>query len=153
MIQAATKLSAEFIHRRAATVALTVVAAVQPITTVLTAEEQEQARAPTPGRLRQRNMSITEFLKDLPCHNEENFSLFNTENGVKTSSKRPSVYIPTVDIPSEQVIVTDKKNILLRYLHQQWDKKNPPKKRELENASNDMLRKRPRLETRDNNNT
>lgn len=52
--------------------------------------------------LRFRAQSITEFLKDLPCHNEENFSLFNTENGVKTSSKRPSVYIPTVDIPSEQ---------------------------------------------------
>uniref|UniRef100_A0AAG5DHW1 DET1- and DDB1-associated protein 1 n=1 Tax=Anopheles atroparvus TaxID=41427 RepID=A0AAG5DHW1_ANOAO len=98
-------------------------------------------------------MSISEFLKDLPCHNEENFSLFNTENGVKTSSKRPSVYIPTMDIPSEQVIVTEKKNILLRYLQHQWDKKNPPKKRELENASNDLHRKRPRLEPRDNNNT
>lgn len=99
-------------------------------------------------------MSITDFLKDLPCHNEENFSLFNTENGVKTSSKRPSVYIPTVDIPSEQVIVTEKKNILLRYLHQQWDKKNAPKKREHGNeGNNDTLRKRPRLEPRENNNT
>ncbi|KXJ72731.1 DET1- and DDB1-associated protein 1 [Aedes albopictus] len=100
-------------------------------------------------------MSITDFLKDLPCHNEENFSLFNTENGVKTSSKRPSVYIPTVDIPSEQVIVTEKKNILLRYLHQQWDKKNAPKKREHGNDGNDTLRKRPRLELppRENNNT
>lgn len=99
-------------------------------------------------------MSITEFLKDLPCHNEDNFSLFNTENGVKTSSKRPSVYIPTVDIPSEQVIVTEKKNILLRYLHQQWDKKNAPKKRDHgTELSNDTLRKRPRLEQRDNNNT
>ncbi|KFB39428.1 AGAP008078-PA-like protein [Anopheles sinensis] len=99
------------------------------------------------------SQSISEFLKDLPCHNEENFSLFNTENGVKTSSKRPSVYIPTLDIPSEQVIVTEKKNILLRYLQHQWDKKNPSKKRELENATNDLHRKRPRLDTRDNNNT
>ncbi|XP_055594058.1 DET1- and DDB1-associated protein 1-like [Uranotaenia lowii] len=99
-------------------------------------------------------MSVTEFLKDLPCHNEDNFSLFNTENGVKTSSKRPSVYISTVDIPSEQVIVTEKKNILLRYLHLQWDKKNAPKKREHgTDASNDTLRKRPRLENRENNNT
>ncbi|XP_058448335.1 DET1- and DDB1-associated protein 1 [Malaya genurostris] len=99
-------------------------------------------------------MSITEFLKDLPCHNEENFSLFNTENGVKTSSKRPSVYIQTADIPSEQVIVTEKKNILLRYLHQQWDKKNAPKKRDHGNdPSSDTLRKRPRLENRENNNT
>lgn len=113
--------------------------------------------------------SISEFLKNLPCHNEQNFALYNTENGIRTSSRRPSVYLPTVDIPSEQsmcdfdvfldkkkiytchftcmtatdtyffryeiiflfftfsfshaVIVTEKKNILLRYLHQQWDKK------------------------------
>lgn len=46
--------------------------------------------------------SISEFLKNLPCHNEENFSLFNTENGIRTSSRRPSVYLPTKDIPSDQ---------------------------------------------------
>lgn len=46
--------------------------------------------------------SISEFLKNLPCHNEKNFALFNTENGIRTSSRRPSVYLPTVDIPSEQ---------------------------------------------------
>ncbi|XP_063706514.1 DET1- and DDB1-associated protein 1 [Culicoides brevitarsis] len=76
-------------------------------------------------------MSVTEFLKDLPSHNSRNFSLYNTESGIRTSSKRPSVYISTTDTPSDQVIVTEKKNILLRYLHQQWDKKNMPKKREL----------------------
>ncbi|XP_063146764.1 DET1- and DDB1-associated protein 1 isoform X2 [Candoia aspera] len=31
-----------------------------------------------------------------------------------------------------QVIVTEKTNILLRYLHQQWDKKNAAKKRDPE---------------------
>lgn len=46
--------------------------------------------------------SISEFLKNLPSHNEKNFALFNTENGIRTSSRRPSVYLPTVDIPSEQ---------------------------------------------------
>lgn len=46
--------------------------------------------------------SISEFLKNLPCHNEQNFALYNTENGIRTSSRRPSVYLPTVDIPSEQ---------------------------------------------------
>lgn len=46
--------------------------------------------------------SISEFLKDLPCHNEQNFSLFNTENGIRTSSRRPPVYLPTEEIPSEQ---------------------------------------------------
>ncbi|XP_050926064.1 DET1- and DDB1-associated protein 1 isoform X2 [Lates calcarifer] len=32
------------------------------------------------------------------------------------------------------VIVTEKTNILLRYLHQQWDKKNAAKKREQEHT-------------------
>ena len=31
--------------------------------------------------------------------------------------------MPTKDFPGEQRIVTEKTNILLRYLHQQWDKK------------------------------
>lgn len=98
-------------------------------------------------------MSVSEFLKDLPCHNERNFSLFNTENGIRTSLKRPSVYLPTEDLPSEQIIVTEKKNILLRYLHQQWDKKiNAPKKRDhnTEVGAETSNRKRPRLE-RDSN--
>lgn len=34
--------------------------------------------------------------------------------------------------PSSSVIVTEKTNILLRYLHQQWDKKNAAKKRDQE---------------------
>lgn len=88
--------------------------------------------------------SIAEFLKDLPSHDTENFSLFNTENGIRTSLKRPSVYLPTDEMPADQgdiathwipllvfayirlsisVIVTEKKSILLRYLHQQWEKK------------------------------
>lgn len=33
---------------------------------------------------------------------------------------------------SSSVIVTEKTNILLRYLHQQWDKKNAAKKRDQE---------------------
>lgn len=46
--------------------------------------------------------SVIEFLKDLPCHDEHNFALFNTENGIRTSSKRPSVYLPTAESPSDQ---------------------------------------------------
>lgn len=89
--------------------------------------------------------------------------------------KRPSVYLPTIDIPSEQskqafllmpscltenistflsVIITEKKNILLRYLHQTWDKKNAPKKREAETTPTSSLPKRPRLaQGSDSNNT
>lgn len=47
-------------------------------------------------------------------------------------NRRPSVYLPTREYPSEQIIVTEKTNILLRYLHQQWDKKNAAKKRDQE---------------------
>lgn len=50
-------------------------------------------------------MSITDFLKDLPCHNQDNFTLFNAETG-RRSSTRASVYLPTDDFPSEQIIVT-----------------------------------------------
>lgn len=73
-------------------------------------------------------MSINDFLKDLPCHNQDNFTLFNAESG-RRSSSRASVYLPTEDdTSSEQIIVTEKRNILLRHLHIQWDKKT--KKRE-----------------------
>uniref|UniRef100_A0A8C5HQB7 DET1- and DDB1-associated protein 1 n=1 Tax=Gouania willdenowi TaxID=441366 RepID=A0A8C5HQB7_GOUWI len=52
-------------------------------------------------------------------------------------NRRPSVYLPTREYPSEQIIVTEKTNILLRYLHQQWDKKNAAKKREQEQGESD----------------
>ncbi|XP_037959508.1 DET1- and DDB1-associated protein 1 [Teleopsis dalmanni] len=75
-------------------------------------------------------MVIAEFLKGLPSHDPKNFSLYNTEHGPRTSQKRPSVYLPTDDIPTEQRIVMDKRCVLLRYLTQQWDKKSLPKKRD-----------------------
>uniref|UniRef100_A0A7N8Y6W2 DET1- and DDB1-associated protein 1 n=1 Tax=Mastacembelus armatus TaxID=205130 RepID=A0A7N8Y6W2_9TELE len=52
-------------------------------------------------------------------------------------NRRPSVYLPTREYPSEQIIVTEKTNILLRYLHQQWDRKNAAKKREQEQGEGD----------------
>ncbi|XP_052239313.1 DET1- and DDB1-associated protein 1-like [Dreissena polymorpha] len=69
-----------------------------------------------------------DFLKELPSYDENNFSRFNSESGLKSSVKKPSVYICTKDHPSEQVITTEKTNILLRYLHQQWDRKNCTKR-------------------------
>ncbi|KAK4308240.1 hypothetical protein Pmani_020048 [Petrolisthes manimaculis] len=48
----------------------------------------------------------------------------------RTSYKKPPVYLPTKDSPGSQEIVTEKTNILLRYLHQQWEKKCPKKKRD-----------------------
>lgn len=91
-------------------------------------------------------MSSSEFLKGLPCYNENNFTRFQADSSCKTTVKRPSVYLPTKDHPSEQIITTEKTNILLRYLHQQWDKKNALKKRDSGKANlgseEDILRKR-----------
>ncbi|XP_062366043.1 DET1- and DDB1-associated protein 1 isoform X1 [Cinclus cinclus] len=64
-----------------------------------------------------------DFLKGLPVYNKSNFSRFHADSVCKASNRRPSVYLPTREFPSEQIIVTEKTNILLRYLHQQWDKK------------------------------
>ncbi|XP_040911275.1 DET1- and DDB1-associated protein 1-like isoform X2 [Toxotes jaculatrix] len=74
-------------------------------------------------------MEKGDFLKGLPVYNKNNFSRFHAD-----SNRRPSVYLPTREYPSEQIIVTEKTNILLRYLHQQWDKKNAAKKREQEHG-------------------
>uniref|UniRef100_A0A8C6W211 DET1- and DDB1-associated protein 1 n=1 Tax=Nannospalax galili TaxID=1026970 RepID=A0A8C6W211_NANGA len=69
---------------------------------------------------------MADFLKGLPAYNKSNFSRFHADFVCKASNRRPSVY------PSEQIIVTEKTNILLRYLHQQWDRKNASKKRDQE---------------------
>ncbi|XP_019627251.1 PREDICTED: DET1- and DDB1-associated protein 1-like isoform X4 [Branchiostoma belcheri] len=78
-----------------------------------------------------------DFLRGLPSYNQTNFTRFHSESGVKTTSRRPQVYLPTTDHPSEQVITTEKTNILLRYLHQQWDRKNAHKKRDTSRANLD----------------
>lgn len=95
-------------------------------------------------------MATAEFLKGLPSYNEKNFTMFHSDSSVRVSVKRPSVYLPTKDYPSEQIIVTEKTNILLRYLHQQWERKN--KKRENGSTTDQgeegvTSRKRPRLDS------
>ncbi|XP_021460385.1 DET1- and DDB1-associated protein 1 isoform X2 [Oncorhynchus mykiss] len=70
-------------------------------------------------------MDKADFLKGLPVFNKSNFSRFHADSVCKASNRRPSVYLPTL-------IVTEKTNILLRYLHHHWDKKNAAKKREQE---------------------
>jgi len=83
--------------------------------------------------------TLSDLLKNLPTHNSENFSKvaaggsaydissaqrqhYNSSTGVSSRYRNP-LYVPTKDFPGEQRIVTEKTNILLRYLHQQWDKK------------------------------
>jgi DET1- and DDB1-associated protein 1 len=91
-------------------------------------------------------MSIAEFLDGMPSFDERNFSRFHSDNG---RSKRVPVYISTDEQPCEQIIVTDKSNLLLRYLHNQWDKKHGGKKREMVETSEETgqsSRKRPRVD-------
>ncbi|XP_033634903.1 DET1- and DDB1-associated protein 1-like [Asterias rubens] len=99
-------------------------------------------------------MSVSEMLRGLPSHNENNFSRFHSD-GSRGSSKKPAVYLPTKDYPSDQVITTEKTNILLRYLHQQWDKKNNQKKRDTSSANMESdtspARKIPRLDSNPGN--
>ncbi|XP_064620213.1 DET1- and DDB1-associated protein 1-like [Lineus longissimus] len=80
---------------------------------------------------------MADFLKGLPSYNQDNFTKYHSDNSCKSSVRKPSVYISTKDYPSEQVITTEKTNILLRYLHQQWDKKNSNKKRDSSRADLD----------------
>ena len=71
---------------------------------------------------------MANFLKGLPVYNKSNFSSFHANCLCKASNRRPPVYLPTQEYPSEQIIVTEKTNILLRYLQQQREKKNAKKK-------------------------
>merc|ERR1712223_1363479 len=110
-------------------------------------------------------MPLSDFLKDLPTYNRENFSRIHNNDGSTTSSSttprgastasrhRPQMYVPTKDYPHEQEIVTERTNILLRYLHQQLDKKiaisAAQKKREAElppAGNSEVARKKARLD-------
>lgn len=111
-------------------------------------------------------MPLSDFLKDLPTYNRENFSRINNSDGPNTASSstttrnastasrhRPQMYVPTKDYPHEQEIVTERTNILLRYLHQQLDKKiaisTANKKRDADSPSaghTEVQRKKARLD-------
>ncbi|XP_040100140.1 DET1- and DDB1-associated protein 1-like [Oryx dammah] len=75
---------------------------------------------------------MADFLKGLPVYNKSNFSSFHANCPCKASNRRPPVYLPTQEYPSEQIILTEKTNILLRYLQQQRDKKNAAEKKDQE---------------------
>ncbi|KAJ8926003.1 hypothetical protein NQ315_009858 [Exocentrus adspersus] len=98
-------------------------------------------------------MSVAQFLEGLPSYNESNFTKFHVDTNSRSPLRRPSVYIPTKDYPSEQIIVTEKTSILLKYMQQHWDKKvnSSVKKRDIPSQSEEPARKRPRTEySRDN---
>ncbi|XP_032831849.1 DET1- and DDB1-associated protein 1 [Petromyzon marinus] len=82
------------------------------------------------GARRRRRGDMADFLKGLPVYDENNFSRYPADSVCKASSRRPPVYLPTREYPSEQVIITEKTNILLRYLNQRLDKRSSGKKRD-----------------------
>ncbi|VEN56721.1 unnamed protein product [Callosobruchus maculatus] len=93
-------------------------------------------------------MSVAQFLEGLPSYNENNFTKFHVDNNNRSPLKRPSVYVPTKDFPSEQIIVTEKTSILLKYIQQHWDKKvnTCVKKRDSNTQSDEPVRKRARTD-------
>jgi len=92
-------------------------------------------------------MAMADFLKDLPTRNADNFTKINPDTCHRSSTGKKTAYVPVKDIPADQVIVTEKTNILLRYLHQQWDKKSAGKKRTGESgAGSEEAAKKPRLD-------
>uniref|UniRef100_A0A674GG19 DET1- and DDB1-associated protein 1 n=1 Tax=Taeniopygia guttata TaxID=59729 RepID=A0A674GG19_TAEGU len=46
---------------------------------------------------------MADFLKGLPVYNKSNFSRFHADSVCKASNRRPSVYLPTREFPSEQI--------------------------------------------------
>ncbi|XP_065168900.1 DET1- and DDB1-associated protein 1 isoform X2 [Atheta coriaria] len=91
-------------------------------------------------------MAVAEFLKGLPSFDENNFTKFHVDANNRSPLKRPSVYVPTKDFPSEQVIVTEKTNILLRYLHHHWEKKKKRDHTAAEIEEQIQVRKRARID-------
>jgi len=94
---------------------------------------------------------VTDFLSDLPSKNPDNFQRWSTDGPKANVTRKPSSYVSTKDVPSQQVIVTEKTNILLRYLHQQFDKKNKSVQQKREGSTTgtedeDRQRKRARFE-------
>ena len=51
---------------------------------------------------------MADFLKGLPVYNKSNFSSFHANCLCKASNRRPPVYLPTQEYPSEQIILTEK---------------------------------------------
>ena len=59
-------------------------------------------------------MAVADFLKDLPTRNADNFTKIDLDSCHRSSTSKKTAYVPVKDIPADQVIVTEKTNILLR---------------------------------------
>jgi len=93
--------------------------------------------------------AVSEFLSGLPSRDPHNFERWSTDGPKQNVTRRPTSYVPTKDNSSEntQIIVTEKTNILLRYLHQQFEKKaKNVQKRDGGQHDEESQRKRPRYD-------
>jgi len=83
--------------------------------------------------------NAADFLKNLPSYKKENFSRFVADSSSRNTnqSSKADTSVVCGDDSSSQVIVTEKTSILLRYLHEQWDRKHNTRKRALRRESDD----------------
>jgi len=92
-------------------------------------------------------MNISDLLKDLPSRNKENFTRIDLESQHRSANGKRSTYLTTKETQPEQIIVTERANIVLKFLHQQWDKKtNATKKRLGDPEQDEVPPKKSRLE-------
>ena len=95
------------------------------------------------------------ILSQLPSFNSDNFAKYSGGGGQR-STGRPSVYLPTCDQkddPHEQVIKNDHTNILLRFLHQNWNQKDRSGKRRDAHSESEpgSSKKKPRVSNSNSN--
>jgi hypothetical protein len=67
---------------------------------------------------------VLQFLSGLPSHDPKNFQKFANKEPKESVTKKPKTYVSTKDTEPSQLIVTDKTNILLRYLRQKSEREN-----------------------------
>jgi len=80
-----------------------------------------------------------EFLKNLPSYKKENFSRFVADASGRSTNQtnRADTRLVCGDETSSQTIVTEKTSILLRYLHDHWDRKANSRKRTVRKESDE----------------
>jgi len=83
--------------------------------------------------------AAAEFLKNLPSYKKENFSRFVADASTRSAnqSNRADTRIVCGDDSTSQAIVTEKTSILLRYLHDHWDRKANSRKRTVRKESDE----------------
>lgn len=88
-------------------------------------------------------MSVADFINGLPCHDEDNFTNFYSDDNKLCVAKLP-VYLSTTDYPSAKKIIVEQAKVRLRYIYKPW-KRIIERKRKLLTIGDDAPRKRYRI--------